>query len=531
MAGHASNWFKSSSGSAKGKVFISNTAIKQFYGMTSGAQVADYKQYLHSIENKPWAADVLAELAAASTLPGGQAKFKAPAEQSNPPSIGPTPVEKGQITVTQTNGKQVTKEAITQGNLAVVETPYGHAVVHKPSGKALLYIDGDKQQVYNNFKKKYTTQSAPSPTSESAAVALMESLNGASGSWSREEVEAMGPNAQAALTAAAQGKGIKATTIQFKPTGSGTSDPVMPAAAPKALTSTAKADTPDVPGISDKLKAEFGAHVGHAAGDLKAEAFLADQLASRYKGTGKAGSKADMAMRAAYRAANPKLTISDEERSALSSYQGGGYSNINEALWAGKVTGKNGIGFDEQKARAAFETRTRASAAKLYSSPEAQATYIASEMAGLDSHISYLRKGFERALTLQKFMRRSKAPFNFTVTRSQGKDHPVYAAMLTKGVGDTFENMGFESANVNPDNSWGGQPGVQIDFRIPKGARGAYFNDIPGYSSSHPDEVEWLIPANSRWVVSERRLDTNGHLRVVLDLVSQRDITGGIIWP
>ncbi|MEI8167174.1 MAG: hypothetical protein WCG26_12380, partial [Chloroflexales bacterium] len=124
MAGNSGYWFKTGTGSAKGMQYISKETLVKA-GLTAKQLHADLQAGKHQLS-------AISALSHLSPQPAGQAKNK-PA----PAPAKPMPTS-GTVTTTQANGKQKTTEGIIQGDLAVVTTPYGHAVIHKPSGKALL---------------------------------------------------------------------------------------------------------------------------------------------------------------------------------------------------------------------------------------------------------------------------------------------------------------------------------------------------------------------------------------------------------
>lgn len=190
----------------------------------------------------------------------------------------------------------------------------------------------------------------------------------------------------------------------------------------------------------------------------------------------------------AYQAANPDFAMTWEEQSALSDYQASGYQALNKSLW--KLNrAKNG------KMSVASTTK---------------------------------------AARLMELSKKLSSPFDFTSTRAVRTGHALHAWAQSVGVGDMYVNKGFDSSSLNPDISpidGTGQLGTRVRFRVPKGAKGIYMNGVPGYPSSHKSEVEWLVPANSSWLVSSRTVGADGVIEVVVDLVDQRDFSGATIWP
>jgi hypothetical protein len=591
MAGHASNWFKTGSGSAKGKVFISNAAIKGFYGMTSDKEVQDYKKYLHSIEDKSWAPETLLKIAEESVQPGGQAKAapkantaaekeltslanqvfdgpgyenakvvhdpkndtymvvkedgspgtspvsyknikyvlektleakQAKAEQAKTPEPGA--VTKGFAMVTQANGKQKEKPASIQGDLAVVETPYGHAVIHKASGKALLYVDGDKQQVYSTYKKKYVTQSAPSEGSETMALSAMDALNKSSSSWNRGEVEALSPGAQEALKNWAQNKGIKATDIAFAPQKDKAGGD-MPAATPKvvspdpvssgAFTTALGMDVTKTGDGKYQIVGQDGKAIGkpyltesgaiNRVKKLGSQKFTEEvsrfqdrirngEFKSNYEAMPKAFSTIANFWRVSQ---SEKAAPQSSENDSMHSYQGGGYTIINQFLWGSSVGSGNTL--------------------KLNSS--AIPDYAVKETA-------------KKITDLMAVSKRQSAPFAFTSYRAVNADHPLTKWAYQASVGDAYLNKGFDSSSFNPLMTPinGGPTAARLIFDVPKDAKGLMFSGTPGYTDNLGYELEWLAPANGRWAVKEVR-DVGGVREVVVSLLEQRDLNGNVIWP
>lgn len=129
---------------------------------------------------------------------------------------------------------------------------------------------------------------------------------------------------------------------------------------------------------------------------------------------------------------------------------------------------------------------------------------------------------------LQQYLLRSLAPFDMTVTRAAGPEHPLYAWAMAAGIGDPYTNKGFDSSSLNPDISGVSGNKLKLRMRIPKGSRGASVNALTGIRTS---EQEWLIPANSTWVVTGKSMGADGQIELIVDLIDQRDFDGKVIYP
>lgn len=88
------------------------------------------------------------------------------------------------LVVTQADGDHAVKKGQMQGVLAVVDTPFGHSIVHVLSGKALLYV-GNKGK--------------PTAQSEQQALMMMNTLNMLVPHWDTSDPEALSDGERAAL--------------------------------------------------------------------------------------------------------------------------------------------------------------------------------------------------------------------------------------------------------------------------------------------------------------------------------------------
>jgi hypothetical protein len=120
-----------------------------------------------------------------------------------------------------------------------------------------------------------------------------------------------------------------------------------------------------------------------------------------------------------------------------------------------------------------------------------------------------------------------KSPIDMTVTRALPSYHPMMAWAQAVDVGTTYVGMGFDSTSYNPDVVVNGQS-LQLRMRVPAGSRGAMLNAI--YPNNYTQEQEWLMPANSRWVVTGKEM-IDGKLQVYMDLIDQRNLDGSLVYP
>lgn len=188
-----------------------------------------------------------------------------------------------------------------------------------------------------------------------------------------------------------------------------------------------------------------------------------------------------------YRSANPAIaTFAGDDSSGayttLRSYQGNGYRIRNQNLW-GITRGEDG------------------------------------SMPGTTRSTS----------DLLSLIHSSVAPFDMTVTRKANADHPLYTWADNITVGGAYTSQGFDSSSFRSDVvSFGGN--VIVSMRVPGGSHGIHMNAVFPDSKYHPEQ-EWLLPANSSWVVTEKTTDDNGIIHITVDLVDQRDFSGKVVWP
>jgi hypothetical protein len=148
-------------------------------------------------------------------------------------------------------------------------------------------------------------------------------------------------------------------------------------------------------------------------------------------------------------------SLTPDESSALSYWQGSGYHQINSALWGGSIKGS-----------------------------------VKSYIDAIDSAMSKMA-----------------IPRNIVVVRSEGKDHSLFKQSLALDVGQKYVSKGYDATSTNPSNSWGGG-GVKLIYRVPKGTPGYYFNGA-GHSSFQ-SEWELLLPRNLTWNVVGKHSTKNG---------------------
>jgi hypothetical protein len=207
------------------------------------------------------------------------------------------------------------------------------------------------------------------------------------------------------------------------------------------------------------------------------------------------GNPGDKLINTAFLAANPTLPVYNRNDSiqnaelgvqALYEYAGAAYDRINNTLWS-TLRGTDGV------------------------------MAVPTSFSEVGTQIN----------ALQDLLLRGIAPFNMTVTRAVSTNHALALWANTANVGDPYVNLGFDSSSINPDITVHGN-NVQLRMRIPAGSRGASVNAILDIGSS---EQEWLVPANSSWVVTGRRVMPNGKLEVTVDLIDQRAFDGTVVWP
>lgn len=84
-------------------------------------------------------------------------------------------------------------------------------------------------------------------------------------------------------------------------------------------------------------------------------------------------------------------------------------------------------------------------------------------------------------------------------------------------IGTTYKSKGFDSTTV--DSKFDTSPKVTMRYHAPKGTKGFYMN-ANGYSSSHPQEYEYLLPRNLKWEVTGKHVGSSGQITIDLELVS-----------
>lgn len=242
-------------------------------------------------------------------------------------------------------------------------------------------------------------------------------------------------------------------------------------------------------------------------------------------------SELNRTMEAAFQAANPKFKPSPKQAAAIGKYQGSGYQRINAILWNGMITA--GGGLDPQKTRQAVLQDIRNLAktnVNVKKATDVEAEYQRLIPLFYDKILQDWEQANRDIRTLDSTLEMMGAPFSFTATRSQGRSHPLFAAMAGMNIGDTFTSAGFESASIDPGNSWENGD-VLVDYQIPPGAPGAYLNGIKGFGSIVSHEMEWLVPAGSKWTVADKVTGADGRMRVTLGLVGITDpFTGESRW-
>lgn len=195
MAGAASSWHKVPAGPLVGEQVFIPSALK---GSLTAAQIEQqlaggYGGWLNE-------------------LPPGPLK-PAPADPPFHPSTL-TPILKAvPLVVTQADGDHAVKPGQIQGALAVVDTPFGHSIVHVPTGKALLYV-GNKGK--------------PTAETQQQAQMMMSTLNVLHADWGTSDPDTLSPAELACLTMAEGSPLGKFKTSKWVQ-GEGASDKKQPA--------------------------------------------------------------------------------------------------------------------------------------------------------------------------------------------------------------------------------------------------------------------------------------------------------------
>lgn len=158
----------------------------------------------------------------------------------------------------------------------------------------------------------------------------------------------------------------------------------------------------------------------------------------------------------------------ETEKSALLSYQGGGYTNINDSL------------------------------RKQNNNPNFKTSDISP---GTMSKIK----------NIDKAMQKWSTPFDITVTRKIGHANWLPNESI---VGKTIIEHGYSSTSFD-DHVWSGH--VKIYIQVPKGTHAINFNGMP--YSSHPNEKELLLPRDSHMVCVEDKL-INGVRILVMQMLN-----------
>jgi hypothetical protein len=236
------------------------------------------------------------------------------------------------------------------------------------------------------------------------------------------------------------------------------------------------------------------------ADDPVAQQLIADQqVAGRMSNSGSTG---EMAFTDAFRVANPDVPnfinndYAEQKKEGvtfpaayryLADYQGSGYNSLNTNLWrmqrdpvTGAMTSTYGYGVTTN------------------------------------------------AKSLQKLLLNTVTPIDMTVTRSVSSDHPLAAWAATADVGMPYVSKGFDSSSLNPFNTRGGGD-VVMNMRVPAGSHGMYLGAT--FPENFSYEQEWLLPANSSWVVTGKTILPDGRTEVTVDLVMQQDFAGKVVWP
>lgn len=518
MAGHASGWHKVAGGPLKGQsVFISKAAKEQLgFG---------YKSLLAFLKNpsSSFHEEVLSVVMA--TQPGGAAitnakaatnakKVKAGTANAEltglPYNVG---YDEAADAYTFTNDQGTTpipagidpmafaqalkaSAAEQQAKAAPagpkpLPTPTPGVIEYKNKYGHIKEAEGQIQGGLGTAKSAYSTaiyhlasgQAIAFVKDESAATAMMQELNQSGIDWE-------GFSDFKGLPGDQQDSIFQTVTTALKNSGGYTGKNIpdyaltggyVPGSAPSTPSPVAAVATPSVP---DLPSVEPPATTW--ASSPAAQALIAAQ-ASSYELYH--GSTAEKAFIDAFKAAKPKgaKALTAEEKSAIKDYQGYGYASLNPLLWsaARQANGKMDV-----------------------SDPG--------------------------ALGIMSAMKKLAAPFDFTSTRAVRTGHELHAWATSAGVGDLYVNKGFDSASLNPNVSpiaGSGPLGTRVRFRVPQGSKGLYMNGLPAYKSSHPEELEWLVPANSSWVVSGKTVGADGVIELMVDLIGQQDFDGKQTWP
>jgi hypothetical protein len=133
------------------------------------------------------------------------------------------------------------------------------------------------------------------------------------------------------------------------------------------------------------------------------------------------------------------------------------------------------------------------------------------------------------ARSIQALLLKTTTPIDMTVSRSVKSSHPLAAWAATADVGMPYVNKGFDSSSLNAAIDRGGPDSTVIRMRVPAGSHGMYLGAT--FPDSFSYEQEWLLPANSSWVVSGKTTLPDGRTEVTVDLVAQQNFAGKQVWP
>lgn len=564
MAGNSSSWHKVDSGPLVGEVVF--VPPKVVGGLEHGAMqeqfAGGYGGWLNELPTGP----LVTEMQQSPAFKEGQAVLK-----------------ELPLVVQQVDGDHAVKKGTVQGPLAVVDTPFGHSIIHVTSGKALLYAsDG--------------ALGKPKPTEASKALAtqMMLTLNTLH-DWSAESPSGLSQNG-ALLAASAESSKLGKFKVSHWVKGEGVKDKKQPA--PNESSYQAALATLAVKQEADAEEALHALWANNAAQRRQSgeeEAWSISQVALMPNVVDEAGKvtkpvpmspDGNFALEAntphswtLYHAPSgypmaAGFISSAAAKSALAAVDEGiDWSHTSkEELFANKSNFAAVVAANKALQQAAIKSTQPA---------EMDAPAPAWEPAGgvanypsLQAHEAALKQayqnqmGFVRDTTLKQaqmkavhayqngafgainaalwkgavatahattqgqiknldyVMSLSSVPENMVVIRSQSSYHPLYAQMATLGVGDEYQTPAYDSASINLNNGWGGGA-VKVNYRLPKGAKAFFMNALPhspnakGYKSIYEGEHECLIARNSRWKVVGKTVDGEGRIEVTVELVGQ----------
>lgn len=120
---------------------------------------------------------------------------------------------------------------------------------------------------------------------------------------------------------------------------------------------------------------------------------------------------------------------------------------------------------------------------------------------------------------LDSAIEKGKLDRNTTVYRSITNRNKAYLDSLQPGT--THMERGYTSTTVNRNRDlYKNQPGhARIEYRVPKGTKGAYMNANPGRKNNVRREQEFLLGRGTRYRVVSREVGKDGTIRIIVEVI------------